>query len=221
MVFACAAAEEAVSAEATINEKAIGNKKFSGDGEKIEEQNHRFPDGAYGFGWGYIPRRIYTPTTNPKEFAARQLRSLYCNSNAIVVATLLNSKSFLNDEESLVLTTWRFKVINALKSDGRMSSENTISLVMPGGEVEKDSKRIRIKNMFIGEYEKGKEYLLFLDRPADGTSPVYFTFEPKLEVSAGQVELVSTNSWMGYASGFRIDDLMKDTQAALDNNRCP
>jgi hypothetical protein len=137
-----------------------------------------FPDGAKGV---LSPDPHEPGNTNipvPAQFKDKnewRAHNTYCSADAIVVGKLLNSTPILASTKSAVYTVSRFSVSQVIKSDGSISSGQTVVTYRLGGEVSDEGEKLRVDMPDTPAYKTNSSYVLVLTREKSASRPQYST----------------------------------------------
>jgi hypothetical protein len=140
-------------------------------------------------GYESIPR-FETGTTqftgDPDQDSIVLLGRDACQSQLVVMAQIGASKSYFIDNKRGIVTAYNISIERTLQGDG--NSSKTVTAIEFGGTVQENGLAYRVSVRGRKPFKTGKEYILFLRKPAGYPSEAYFINDfARADVSAGVI----------------------------------
>jgi hypothetical protein len=186
----------------------------------------RLPDGSKGYS---IPLSTegnlgYAASDLPpfQDFAEYSLHGMACDTDAIVVATLVGSEPHLSSDKSTIFTRYHFHVDSLIKSAPGAAVGGEIGVIHLGGSVVDAGEKLTVIVTGAVPFETQKTYLLTLYHDGRASANVFQSPQLiNLRVISGNIVATPGSYRPAYIrDGESIESFKQRLQSAMEKAPC-
>lgn len=160
------------------------------------------------------------PELSPKgENTPSALDFLVENADAVVIGTVSNKTSQLNEKRTFIFTDFDFTVEEVLKNfpGDRIEPSSLITITHPGGKVLLNGKIVTAIDRTFKPLEKGERYLLFLKFISETRSYQALDNKSSFEINGRVTVLTDAPVPVELQSGKKTNTFLEEVKAAISS----